>query len=288
MITVFGANGNTGSVVANALLDAGRKVRVVARDPAKVSALTARGAEAVRGDVLDAASVASALRGAEGAYLLMPPDLASDELLARNRRVVDHFVAALRANPVKHAVLLSSVGAQVPSGTGPIASAYYAEKAFGALPSTAFTFVRAAYFMENLLAYAQPMRTDGTLPAFGGGNEYPFAMVATADIGRVSADALLSPPSATEVVELSGPREYSFDDAAREATTALGRPVRALPLPLDAVVPTLTSLGISANVAGLYREMIEALGSGRVRFEGVGRAVRGTTDLGAFLRTALR
>jgi uncharacterized protein YbjT (DUF2867 family) len=70
MFTVFGASGNTGSVVAKRLLDAGKKVRLVVRDPNKVAALRSRGAEVVTGDVTDANSVKSALAGTEGAYLL--------------------------------------------------------------------------------------------------------------------------------------------------------------------------------------------------------------------------
>ena len=67
MFTVFGASGNTGSVVARRLLDAGKKVRLVVRDPSKVAALRSRGAEVVTGDVTDAGTVESALAGAEGA-----------------------------------------------------------------------------------------------------------------------------------------------------------------------------------------------------------------------------
>jgi uncharacterized protein YbjT (DUF2867 family) len=44
-----------------------------------LEALRANGAEVVAADVLDVASVANALRGAEGAYLLIPPDNASTD-----------------------------------------------------------------------------------------------------------------------------------------------------------------------------------------------------------------
>ncbi|HEU4406033.1 MAG TPA: hypothetical protein VFS43_12265 [Polyangiaceae bacterium] len=234
------------------------------------------------------ASVERALRGAEGAYLLLPPDPSSDDFVAPGRRIAGNFAAALRKSPVRHAVLLSSVGAALPSGTGPIVTAHEAERALGAVKTTAFTFLRAAYFMENLLAYAHAMRADGVLPVFGGGGGHALPMVATADIGEVAAAALLAPPAATEVVDLSGPREYSFDDAAREASALLGRPVRAVDLPIEGLVPALTGFGVSPNVAGLYRERTEALGAGRVRPEGVGRAVRGKTELGAVLGAALR
>ena len=286
MFTVFGANGNTGSVVARRLIDAGKKVRLVVRDPNKVAALRARGAEVVTGDVTDASAVKSALAQAEAAYLLVPPDNRSNDLVGRGRKIVDNYLAGLTAAQVPHAVLLSSVGAQRPSGTGPIVTVHYAETTLPKAGATRFTFLRASYFLENILAFAYPMKQDGVLPALGGGENHPFPMVATRDIGNVAADALLAPPAATQWIELSGPKEYSFVDAAAVASKILGRTVKATPVPLDAVVPTLTKVGFSENVAGLYREMIAALGSG-LGFEGKGRAVRGKVTLEEVLRAGL-
>jgi uncharacterized protein YbjT (DUF2867 family) len=287
MFTVFGASGNTGSVVAKRLLDGGKKVRLFVRDPNKVAALRSRGAEVVAGDVLDANAVKSALAGAEGAYLLIPPDPRSTDFLGRGRRIVDDYLAALTEARVPHAVMLSSVGAQKPSGTGPIVTVHYAETTLPKAGATKFIFVRAAYFMENILANAYPMKNDGVLPVFGGGEAHPFPMVATGDIGNVAADALLAAPSATQWIELQGPREYSFADAAAAASKILGRPVKATPVPLEAMVPTLTKLGFSENVAGLYREMISAFASG-VGFEGKGRSVRGKVPLEDVLRAGLK
>jgi uncharacterized protein YbjT (DUF2867 family) len=278
---------DAGAVVARELLSRGKKVRAVARRLEPLADLEKRGAEIVRGDVLDAASVEAALEGAEGAYLLLPPDVKSDDLVARNRRIADIFAAALTKRGVRHAALLSSVGAHEPAGTGPIVTAHYAEQALARASSTTLTFVRAAYFMENILAYTSAMKADGVLPVFGGGEGTAFPMVATADIGRVAAEALSAPPSATEIIELSGPRDYSFADAARIATTVLGRAVTAVPLPLDGLVPAFTGFGMSTNVAGLYREMTEALGKGLVRYDGQGRSVRGSTSLDDVMRAAL-
>ncbi len=284
MFTIFGANGHTGSIVASRLLDAGKQVRVVARDAAKVAALTKRGAEVVVGDVTDAGAVAKALSGAEGAYLLLPPDNASSDLLARARKIVANYVAGLRAARVPHAVLLSSVGAELASGTGPIVTVHHAETELPA-SGTTFTFLRAAYFMENTLANAQPMKQDGVLPVFGGGEAYPFPMVATRDIGETAAAALLAPPASTRVLELAGPRDYSMNDVAETANKILGRAVKPLVLPIDQLVPTFTKFGFSAHVAGLYREMIEAFGSGRVHFQGT--PTRGKVELADVLRAGL-
>src|SRR5512140_1939069 len=80
MFTVFGATGNTGSTIANLLLDQGKRVRAVVHDPKKADALKARGAELVTGDVTDRATVVAALAGAQGAYLIVPPDNTSQDL----------------------------------------------------------------------------------------------------------------------------------------------------------------------------------------------------------------
>lgn len=292
MYVVFGANGNTGKVVASTLLDRGEKVRVVARDAKKVADLAARGAEVVTADVLDVAGVAKALAGARGAYLLVPPDMGSTDLVGRGKKIVDTYVAALAQSPVPHAVVLSSVAAHQPSGTGPIVITHYAETNLPKAKGVTFTFVRAAYFMENILANVHAMKGDGVLPVFGGGEAFPFPMIATHDIGVVAADALLGaskePAKEHAWIELSGPSEYSFADAAAIATKTLGREVKPLVLPIDAMVPTLTQFGISANVAGLYREMTEGLGKGLVVFEGKGRAVRGKVTLAEVLTPALR
>jgi uncharacterized protein YbjT (DUF2867 family) len=288
MYVVFGANGHTGSVVAEKLIEHGNRVRAVARDPKKLEALRAKGAEVVAADVLDVASVANALRGAEGAYLLIPPDNASTDLVARGRRIIDNYVAGLSQQAIPHAAVLSSVGAQMASGTGPIVITHHAEMTLPKAAATKFTFVRAAYFMENVLNFAQAIKNDGMIPVFGGGEGHPFAMIATRDIGEVAADALLSPPQVHQWIELSGPKEYSFNDAAAEASAILGRPVKATPLPIDAMAPTMMQFGVSANVAGLYREMTEAFGSGLIRFEGSKRSMRGKVPLGDVLRAGLR
>jgi uncharacterized protein YbjT (DUF2867 family) len=284
MFTVFGASGNTGSVVAKRLLDAGKKIRVLVRDASKAAAFKSRGAEVVSGDVTDAKTVASALAGVEGAYLLIPPDNASTDLVARGRKIVDNYAAAL-AN-VPHAVVLSSIGAQRPSGTGPIVTTHYAETTLPKAAATKFTFVRAAYFMENILGYAHPMKHDGVLPVFGGGETYPFPMVATRDIGETAAGALLAPPNGAQWIELSGPQEYSFADVAAAASQILGRPVKATPVPLDQIVSALTKVGFSQNVAGLYREMVAAFGSG-LGFEAKGKSLRGKVPLPDVLRGGL-
>lgn len=286
MFVVLGATGRTGSVVADTLLAAGEKVRVYGRNADKLAAWAKKGAEVAVGGVEDATALAQAFAGARGVYLLLPPDPVSTDMITRGARIADAYASALETAKVPHAVLLSSIGAELPSGTGPIVTVGAAEKRLARVPGTKFTFVRAAYFMENLSGYLHPMRTDGVLPSFGS-PEPRFDMVATADIGKVAAEALRAPPAATEIVELSGPTEASMNDAAQAFGAALGRTITVVRPPMDAMVPTLTGFGMSAHVAGLYREMTEAFDAGKVRWTGAGRRVRGATSLEAFAKHAV-
>jgi uncharacterized protein YbjT (DUF2867 family) len=288
MFIVIGATGNTGSVVATSLLAAGKKVRVLVRDAAKAAGLAKLGAEIVTGSADRLEDVTRAFEGAEGAYLVLPPDLHTTDLLAKNRQIADTFRAALETTKVPHAVLLSSIGAQHAKGNGPIAALHYAESTLGTLKSTRFTFLRAAYFLENLAGMLHPMKTDGVLPTLSQHPDRKVPMVATKDIGETAARALLEPPQANEVIELSGPSEVSFADAAKAFGAALGRTVTNVVVPYAGIVPALTAVGMSAHVAGLYREMTEGLDSGLVAFEGKGRRVRGKVDVEELARTAAR
>jgi uncharacterized protein YbjT (DUF2867 family) len=242
MYAITGVTGNTGAVVAETLLAAGKPVRVIVRDAAKGAPWRARGAEVAIAALEDTAALTAAFRGVAGAYVLVPPRL-------------------------------GSVGAHHADGTGPIQSLHHAEQAIGAV--TALTAVRAAYFVENWAA-ALGALPQGIVPTFVP-STLAFPQVATRDIGRTAAGALVEGPHGRRIIELSGPRDVSATDVAAALTRLTGKPIAPADAPLDAVVPTFTSFGISAQMAELYREMYAGVISGRVAWEGgTAQAVRGS------------
>lgn len=285
MFVVNGATGNTGSVVVKALLAAGKKVRAVVRDEKKAAPLGALGAELFVADLHDPAALERAATGAEGVYFLSPPDMAARDFVTERKALTERQVAALARARVPHVVLLSSIGAQHAEGTGPIRTIYNVEQQLrrAGLPST---FVRAAYFVENWGAVAHPMKQDGVLPSFLA-LDRKMAMVSTPDIGRTAARALLEGPRGTRAIELAGPADLSPTDVAAIAGKILGKPVQAVLAPLEAVVPTFTSFGISQNIAELYREMYEGVASGLVAPEPGSARERGTTTVEETLRQLL-
>ena len=277
MFVITGATGNTGSVAAQTLLAAGKAVRVVVRSAAKAKALAERGAEVVEADLNDEAALTAAFKGAEGVFVLSPPDVTLDGFLAKRKELTDRLARVAQAARVKHVVFLSSVGSQHAEGTGIIRSTYNGEQALRAtgLP---VTFVRAAYFMENWAAGLQPATQDGVLPSFVAAAQV-IPMVASQDIGKAVAQALLDGPRGTRVIELSGPRDLSPNDVAAALGEVLGRDVKVAEAPLSATVPVLTSFGFSNDVAGLFQGMMEGIANGKVAFEGKAEALRGSTSV---------
>ncbi|MBX3264600.1 MAG: NmrA family NAD(P)-binding protein [Labilithrix sp.] len=286
MFVVAGVTGKTGSIVAETLLAAGKKVRVLVRDAAKGAPWEARGAEVrVLASLDDSTALAAALEGAEGAYLLSPPSMGAEDFLAERRVTVDALAAAVERSRVPHVVFLSSVGGQHPGATGPIRTVHYGERRL-AETGAKLTFVRAAYFLENWAAVVAAVKA-GKLPTFIPADRV-IPMVATRDIGAVAAKALLDGPPASkvDVLELAGAKDLSAKDVAAIFGRLVGRSVEAEEAPLDAVVPTFTSFGASTSVAGLFREMYEGIARGTVTWEGSpnARLVRGTTDPESVLR----
>jgi len=277
MFAVAGVTGNTGKVVAETLLAQKHPVRVVVRDEKKAAAWREKGAEVRVASLDDAAGLAAAFSGASGAYVLIPPQYAADDLIAAQRTLTDAIAQAVKSSGIPHVVLLSSLGAQHAEGNGPIRSVHYAEQVIGKA-ATNITVLRAAYFLENWASVLGEAQASGVLNSFlTPGRAIP--MISTRDIGRVAAEALLDPARGTRIIELVGPAGWTPEDVAQSLARLLGREVRVQGLPLAAVVPAFTSSGMTIGTAKLFQEMIEGINRGHVAAEG-GRAVRRRGTLG--------
>lgn len=285
MYAVAGVSGNTGSVVAEELLRRGKKVRVIVRNEEKGQPWKAKGAEVAVASVEDAEALGRALSGVDGAYLLNPPDLTTNDAIGRAQRIGDVFAQAIRTSGVKHVVLLSSIGAQHAGGTGPIRGVHEIEQRLLPLGIN-LTILRPTYFIENWGASLAPAAKDGVLPSFLPA-ELQFPQIATRDIGHFAAEALLNPPNGTRILELAGPEDYSATDIANAVGGVLGKNVTVGVGPLDTVVAAYTSFGISENVASLFREMYEGLISGHVAWDQTGERKRGNTTPQEVLRPML-
>ena len=265
MYVILGASGHTGAVVANTLLDHGKRVRVVGRDVKKLAPLVSRGAEAVAADVTDADAMIRVLAGAEGLYSMTPPNLTSDDYRAFQDKTSDAMATAIEATGMKYVVTLSSVGADKAEKTGPIAGQHYMEARFADIAEINVLHLRPGYFMENTLPQASIIKEFGMM-AGPVRVDVPLPMIATKDIGAVAAQHLLHFDfNGQQSRELLGQGDVTYADAARIVGNAIGKPALAyIQLPDEQVIMALTQMGMSKNVATLICEMAGALNDGRI------------------------
>ncbi len=263
MIVVTGATGHTGSVVAEKLLAADEKVRVVGRSADKLQRFATKGADVFTGDVTDAAAMTRAFAGATAVYAMIPPSMAEKDFHAYQAGVAESLAVAIEKAGIKHVVLLSSVGADKPDKCGPVTGLHRFEQRLNRLSGVNLLHLRPGYFMENLLQFIGLIKSMGMIAGTLRG-DLPIAMIATRDIGAVAAEALSKRDfSGQQVRELLGPRDVTMSEAAAIIGRAVGKPGLSFTrLPEMMVKPAMTRMGLSDDVARLLLEMMEAMNSG--------------------------
>src|SRR5271154_3332250 len=256
---ILGASGNTGSIIADFLLSKGKKVRVVGRDAGRLQRFVRKGAEAFTADVNDAAALTKAFSGARAAYLMLPPIVSRQD----QERESDAIAKAVKESGLRYAVYLSSYGAHVPEGTGPVAGLHSSEQKLNAISGLNVLHLRAAYFMENNLAaigmiHGMGMFGHALLP------DLKMPMAATRDVGDYAARRLLDLDfSGKQTRELLGECDLSMTEATAVIARGIGKPdLRYEQFPYDQVQQVLAQMGMPQKKAALYIEMYKAINAG--------------------------
>jgi len=237
----------------------------VGRDAARLERFVRKGAEAFTANVNDAAALTKAFTGARAAYLMLPPSMTSQDYRADQERESDAIAKAVKESGLQYAVNLSSYGAHVLEGTGPIAGLHSSEQKLNAIGGLNVLHLRAGYFMENNLAaigiiQGMGMFGHALLP------ELKQPMIATRDIGDYAAQRLLNLDfSGKQTRELLGERDVSMNEATSVIARGTGKPdLRYVRLPYEQVQQVLMQMGIPPKTAALFIEMYKAINAGVV------------------------
>ncbi|MEA5449536.1 NmrA family NAD(P)-binding protein [Leptolyngbya sp. CCNP1308] len=267
MYVIFGATGQTGSAVADALLEKNQLVRVVLRSDKTAAAWRAKGADVAFADLSDSAAMTNAMRNADAVYAMNPPAYNLANMFAVARGIGERYVTAIKNSGAQKVVLLSSVGSQQASGTGNILTTHILEMLFSDL-NIPVAFLRAAAFMENWSSVVKVAAEQGILPSFYTPLERKMPMVCAADIGRAVAQAMTEDWTGKRIIELHGAADYSPNDVAAAFAAALRRDVQAIAVPESEWQATISRFGFSPEAVSSYSEMMRGFNSGHVVFEG--------------------
>ena len=263
LFLVTGITGHVGGVTAQRLLDKGHRVRALVRNAQKAAPWAAKGVQLVEGDMTDRAAMAAALHDVHGAFLMLPPVMAPRPGFPEAQAVIDSYVDALRAEPPRRVVALSSIGSEKSSGLGLITSTHMLEEALVGMPFPV-AFIRAGSFLENYVPSLDAAAESGTFWSFIQPVESPVAVVATCDIGKEAARLLTSDWAGKRFIELGTPT--SPNELARAMSEVLGRHVVAKPIPRDQWASTLQQFGMPPGSTGAYEEMMDGTNSGWICF----------------------
>jgi uncharacterized protein YbjT (DUF2867 family) len=188
---ITGSIGHISKPVVEKLVAAGHNVTVITSNNARVADIEALGAKAAVGTVNDEAFLTTAFTGADAVYLMIPPTFAAADWYTHQIQVAENYITAIKANSIKNIVLLSSIGAHLRKGAGPIDGLGYLEEQLLKLEGVNAKFLRPSFFYYNLFAQIGMIKNAGIMGGNGGDADAKIALVDTSDIAEVVADALL-------------------------------------------------------------------------------------------------
>jgi uncharacterized protein YbjT (DUF2867 family) len=265
-IAINTPNGNIGRPLANQLLDAGQELILLTRSPDKSKPLADRGATVLKGDLLDEAFVVHATREVHVLFWLSPADPRIKDFRGYQDKIAQICTKAVTVNKIPRVMTLSSVGAQLDAGTGPIAGLGNLERMLDKTNSK-LTHVRPNYFMENLLQSLETIATDGMiyLPFPG---SIAYDMIATSDIAKVCGDRLLDEIwDKRTIIELAGPEAVSHDAAAATIGKAIDKEVKHIEIGDADFKGAMVKYGVSDSASDVFLEMYDGFKKGTIEHE---------------------
>ena len=285
-ITITGSLGNIGRPLAKELIAAGHELTIISSSEDRKKEIMDLGAIAAIGSISDQAFLTKAFAGADAVYSMTPPNMGGQNVVLNTSKAGKALAAAVQQSKVKRVVMLSSIGAELAEGTGPIAGLHPIEQYFNALEGVAVTILRAGYFYTNFYNDVPLIKGMGIIGSnFSADTFLPLAHPRdiAAAIGRE-----LQTTAAT-----GKDLQYVISDyrSAADVAAAIGTAIEKQELPWieftdQQLSEGMAQAGLPAEIAALYIEMGNALGADKLQkdFLAAGAPVNGSIRLEDFAK----
>jgi uncharacterized protein YbjT (DUF2867 family) len=263
-IAVTTPTGHIGSQLCRCLLEAGQNLVLLARDQSKVQDFQQHGAQVKQGSLDDAAFVTQATAGCDALFWLSPHDMKSNDPRGFDNRCGKAAAAAIRANRIPRVVNISSVGAQLDRGTGPISGLHDVEQVLDAACQNV-THLRPGFFFENFLWQVKSMQESSSIfmPVDG---SIPLPMIATKDIAAAACKVLQDQSwQGRQVRGLHGPADLTLNEAAKQISRGAGQNIRYVKVSDDQARKAMQAMGMSNAAIDWLLEMYRSFNSGLCR-----------------------
>lgn len=259
-IVITTPTGQIGHQVLDNVLDSAEAIRVIARDPSRLSPRVRERVEVVQGSHDDINVVTKAFAGADCVFWLVPP-------YSNVESITDHYLnftrplcEAITSQGVKRVIGISGLGRGIAKNAGPTSASMD-----DLIESTGVSYraLRMPSFMENMLQQVEPIKNQGMffLPISG---DRKLPTCATRDIAATAAKLLLDDSwSGQDSVPILGPEDLSYNDMAQIMSEVLERSVRFQQVAGSAFKSTLMQHGMreawAQGVVDLFTEIDQGI-----------------------------
>ncbi|MEP6844745.1 MAG: NmrA family NAD(P)-binding protein [Panacibacter sp.] len=260
---ITGSLGNISKPLSKALINAGNDVLIITSNKKNTTAIETLGAKAAVCSVEDVDFLTRTFTGADAVYTMIPPKLDAADWKNWIGSIGKKYAAAIRTAGVKYIVNLSSVGAHLNEGVGPVSGLHRAEEALNALTDVHIKHLRPAYFYPNLLSNIGLIRNAGIIGSNFAVAENKFPLADPEDIASVAAQELLNLNFTGHSARYIASDEVSTDAIAAEIGKAIGKPdLHWIPFTDEQAFGGMKQAGLPEEVAKNYTEMGAAINSG--------------------------
>ena len=252
-ITITGSLGNIGKPLTAQLVKAGHDVTVISSNADRKKAIEDLDAKAVIGSVSDASFLAATFTGTDAVFAMTPPNMGGQNIIKNTTDAGAAFAKAIQETNIKRVVMLSSIGADLPTGNGPIAGLYNIEKMYEKLDAS-ITFLRAGYFYFNFFNDIPMIKgagiMGGNIPAT---NRIP--LVHPEDIAFAAAEELVKTQEGKNIRYIISDIKTP-SDIVKAFGTAIGKPeLPWVEFTDEQSLSGMIQAGLPEEMAGLYTEM---------------------------------
>ena len=250
MYLVTGAAGHFGQLVIENLLKTHKipaaKIIATTRDTQKLAALAAQGVDVRAADFDKTDSLVAAFKGATRLLII-----STDAMDRPGRRLEQHLnaIAAAEKAGVAH-VIYTSMPKPETSAVLFAPDHLGTEKALAGSSLKGWTVLRNNWYFENLFfSVPQALKSGSWYSAAGQGK---IAHVGRADQARAAAAALASNANGKATYTLTGTKEYTTDEIAKLVSTATGKPLNVVHVPVEGLIQGMVGAGLPESMAKLF------------------------------------
>jgi len=260
---IAGSLGHISKPLSQKLLANGHEVTIITSKNDNEAAINELGAKAAVGSLEDVQFLSNTFKDADAVYTMIPPNWNPTKWKDWIGSIGNNYAKAVKEAGVKYVVNLSSIGAHMPDGCGPVSGLHRVEEALNKLENVSVRHLRPAYFYHNLLAQVGMIKHANILGANFGETHFP--MVHPADIADAAAEELLNLSFTGHSVRYIVGDEKSGADIASVIGQAINKPGLPWVVFSDGQsVEGAIQAGLNEEVAKNYTEMGSAIRSGEM------------------------